>query len=175
MSFIERFRNFRYNITRPFAIRQNSFPMPSRDTSAATSTSGSRRRSDTVQSRTPMMEKAEHAHSHIRNPSHPTFTKTMLKSNNDELLSLPFRLSIQRSQAVTERNLPYLRQSWNRIDFIAVLSFWVTFGLSMAGVERGQYHIGIFRALSVLRTARLLAITSGTTVSHSFSRVASWS
>lgn len=122
-----------------------------------------------------MMEKAEHAHSHIRNPSHPTFTKTMLKSNNDELLSLPFRLSIQRSQAVTERNLPYLRQSWNRIDFIAVLSFWVTFGLSMAGVERGQYHIGIFRALSVLRTARLLAITSGTTVSHSFSRVASWS
>ncbi|KAK7696443.1 hypothetical protein QCA50_001100 [Cerrena zonata] len=163
ISLAERFRLFRYNITRPFALRQNSFPLPSRDNSAATPTSGSRRRSDTVQSRTPMMEKAEHAHSHIRNPSHPTFMKTVLKSDNEDLLSLPFRLSIQRSQTVTQRNLPYLRQSWNRIDFIAVLSFWATFGLSMAGIERGEYHIGIFRALSVLRTARLLAITSGTT------------
>ena len=36
--------------------------------------------------------------------------------------------------------------------------------LAMAGVERGTYHIGVFRAMSVLRTARLLAITSGTTV-----------
>ena len=162
---MDRFRQFRYNVTRPFALRQTSFPMPPRDTSGTAS--GSRRRSDTVQSRTPMMEKAEHFHSHIRNPSHPAFTKNLLKSDNDDFLSLPFRLSIQRSQTVTERNLPYLRQSWNRIDFIAVLSFWVTFGLSMAGVERGNYHIGIFSALSVLRTARLLAITSGTTVRFS--------
>lgn len=160
----ERFQRFRYNITRPFALRQNTSSMPPLEHPSTPATGKStRRRSDTAQSRTPMMEKMEQAHSHARNPSHPTFLKTAFKSDNDDVLSLPFRLSIQRSHMGTERNLPYLRQSWNRIDFIAVLSFWVTFALSMAGVERGKYHIGIFRALSVLRTSRLLAITSGTT------------
>ena len=113
-----------------------------------------------------MMEKVQAFHSHIRDPSNPSFLSKALKSDNpDDLLSLPFRLDVQRSHDVTRRNMPYLRQSWNRIDFIAVLSFWISFILAMAGAERGTYHIGVFRALSVLRTARLLAITSGTTVS----------
>ena len=77
---------------------------------------------------------------------------------------MPFRLSVEESTSQTHRNLPYLRHSWTRIDFVAVMRFWISFGLAMGGVERGTYHIGIFRALSVLRTARLLAITSGTTV-----------
>lgn len=38
--------------------------------------------------------------------------------------------------------------------------------VSSSGVERNQYHMGFFRAMSVLRTARLLAITPGTTVSN---------
>jgi hypothetical protein len=38
--------------------------------------------------------------------------------------------------------------------------------LAEVGVERGgTHHLGVFRAMSVLRTARLLAISSGTTVS----------
>jgi hypothetical protein len=45
-----------------------------------------------------------------------------------------------------------------------VIAFWITFILAQTGVEHGSHHIGLFRALSVLRTARLLAITSGTTV-----------
>jgi hypothetical protein len=48
---------------------------------------------------------------------------------------------------------------------VAIVSFWICFGLAMGGVERGQYHIGVFRAMSVIRTARLLTVTSGTTVS----------
>jgi voltage-dependent calcium channel len=47
---------------------------------------------------------------------------------------------------------------------IAIIGFWISFGLATGGLERGQDHIGIFRALSVLRTARLLTITAGTTV-----------
>jgi hypothetical protein len=43
----------------------------------------------------------------------------------------------------------------------------VTFVLATAGIERVSQHIGVFRALSVLRTVRLLTITSGTTVSWS--------
>ncbi|KAI0073340.1 hypothetical protein K474DRAFT_1666711 [Panus rudis PR-1116 ss-1] len=158
----ERWHRFLDNISRPFVLRHQLPTLPARD-AISSSTPTTRRRSDTVQSKTPMMEKMEHVHSHIRHPSHPSFLSTAFKSDNDDILSLPFRLSVQRSRQMTERNLPYLRQSWNRVDFVAILGFWVCFALAMTGVERGDYHIGIFRALSVLRTARLLAITSGTT------------
>lgn len=61
--------------------------------------------------------------------------------------------------------MPYLRQSWNRIDFLSILCFWTSFGLATGGVEqRPTLYIGIFRALSVLKASRLLAMTSGTTV-----------
>jgi hypothetical protein len=61
--------------------------------------------------------------------------------------------------------MPYLRQSWNRIDFLSIMCFWISFGLAAGGVEKGlTLHIGIFRALSVLKVSRLLAVTSGTTV-----------
>ncbi|OBZ73074.1 Calcium-channel protein cch1 [Grifola frondosa] len=126
-----------------------------------------RNRSDTVQSKTPMMEKAflnaETIHSHMRNPTEPTFFSSALRSDNPDVLSLPFRLSIEKSRGQTQRNIPYLRHSWTRIDFVAIVSFWITFALATGGVERSTYHIGIFRSMSVLRTARLLAITSGTT------------
>ncbi|KAG9004060.1 calcium channel protein [Tulasnella sp. JGI-2019a] len=76
----------------------------------------------------------------------------------------PFQLAIEKQQALSERNLPYLRHSWNRIDFIAVVSFWVMFILAVLGVEStASRHIFIFRALSVLRVSRLLAVTNGTT------------
>ncbi|KAJ6570981.1 Ion transport protein-domain-containing protein [Mycena vulgaris] len=80
-----------------------------------------------------------------------------------ETLALPFRLSITQASAQTRRNAPYLRHSWSRIDAIAILAFWATFALATLGVELGETHIRIFRALSALRTARLLTITSGTT------------
>lgn len=126
-------------------------------------------RSDTVQSKTPMIEKiaasANQLHSHMRNPSQPTFLSGALRSDNSaDVLSLPFRINVSDSRRYTDRNVPYLRHSWTRIDFVAIIGFWVSFALASSGVERGKYHIGIFRALSVLRTARLLAITSGTTV-----------
>ncbi|KAJ3560877.1 hypothetical protein NP233_g10548 [Leucocoprinus birnbaumii] len=83
--------------------------------------------------------------------------------NIDVKYSLPFRLAVQSTVEKTKRGLPYLRQGWNRIDFIAVLSFWITFGLAVTGAERGKHHVGLFRALSALRTARLLTMTTGTT------------
>lgn len=57
----------------------------------------------------------------------------------------------------------YLRHSWNRVDMLAVACYWVSFALAMTGVEAAK-HIYVFRAISVLRAARLLTITSGTTV-----------
>jgi hypothetical protein len=84
-------------------------------------------------------------------------------------LRLPFALSLAQMQSKTERNVPYLRQSWGRVDLIAIIGFWTTFVLSIMGLERGNdIHIGVFRAMSVLRCGRLLGITSGTTtIMHS--------
>ncbi|KAI0698022.1 Ion transport protein-domain-containing protein [Cytidiella melzeri] len=158
-----RLRRLRNNIARPFTLAHHSLPVTSSSTDESSTKKVSRARSDTVQSKTPMMEKAEKIHSHLRNPSQPTFFSRALRSENQDVLSLPFRLSVQTAHTAMQRNLPYLRHSWTRIDFIAVISFWICIALAVTGVEHGKYHIGIFRALSVLRITRLLAITSGTT------------
>ncbi|KAJ4296780.1 calcium channel protein [Kalmusia sp. IMI 367209] len=57
----------------------------------------------------------------------------------------------------------YLRHSFNRTDFLAVISFWISFVLGIAGVEHAK-HIYIFKMLSCLRIIRLLNLTSGTSV-----------
>lgn len=57
----------------------------------------------------------------------------------------------------------YLRHSFNRTDFVAVVSFWISFVLSITGVEHRK-HIYIFKMLSCLRIIRLLNLTSGTSV-----------
>lgn len=112
-------------------------------------------------------------HNAIHDPSASTFFSKALRSDNADPIALPFRLSIGQLHDKTLRNLPYLRQSWSRIDFVAIFSFWIMFVLAMSGVERGEHHIGIFRAMSVIRTARLLTITSGTTVSTLYTYITS--
>ncbi|KAI0667461.1 Ion transport protein-domain-containing protein [Trametes maxima] len=164
----QRLKQFRKNLARPFTLAHHSLSTPQTATAANGKSPSSRSRSDTVQSQHHVAEKAlagaQHLHSHIRNHSEPTFLSKALRSDNPtDTLSLPFRLSVEDSRSQTQRNLPYLRHSWTRIDFVAIVSFWITVILASAGVERNQYHIGLFRAMSVLRTARLLAITSGTT------------
>ncbi|KZT03083.1 uncharacterized protein LAESUDRAFT_660488 [Laetiporus sulphureus 93-53] len=169
INLVQRLQRLVNNLARPFALRHNAaVPLPQDSATLPSSgSSSSHIRTDTVQSQTPMMEQAyskfQEMHMHVREPSQPTFFSTALRSDNPDVLALPFRLSIASARTQTKRNVPYLRHSWNRIDFVAILGFWVSFVLATAGVERGTYHIGIFRALSVLRTARLLAITSGTT------------
>lgn len=57
----------------------------------------------------------------------------------------------------------FLRHSFNRLDFVAVVSFWIGFMIGIFGVE-SQRHVYVFRMLSCLRILRLLGITSGTSV-----------
>jgi hypothetical protein len=116
----------------------------------------------------------------MRQPSEPTYLSRVMRSDvpgtgnpshpKGDTLSLPFRLSISHLHSKMQRNVPYLRQSWTRIDFLAIVSFWITFGLATTGFERtsGGLHIGVFRAISVIRITRLLSVTSGTTVSFLF-------
>ncbi|KAF9195928.1 calcium channel protein [Haplosporangium sp. Z 11] len=65
--------------------------------------------------------------------------------------------------------IPYLRHTFNRIDFIAVLCYWIDFALMMAGV----HNVYVFKTIAAMRTLRLLNITSGSaTILHSLKKSA---
>ncbi|KAI9436705.1 Ion transport protein-domain-containing protein [Lactarius indigo] len=158
-------RSFYRNASRPFALPGLSSrydpPAPLSDASAATSSATlvnsvplARKRADTSAS---LLEKTPSSSSTIVTGTTPYTTPAQ------DTLMLPFQFTMRLARDVTRRNLPYLRHSWTRNDAIAVVAFWITFVLAQTGAECGWYHIGIFRALSVLWTARLLTITSGTT------------
>lgn len=73
-------------------------------------------------------------------------------------------LQTQRAQHLqSPGRKAFLRHSWNRIDFLAVVAFWITFLLASTGLEH-RHALYVFRALAALRSARLLVITSGTAV-----------
>ncbi|CAJ0546434.1 Ff.00g099070.m01.CDS01 [Fusarium sp. VM40] len=57
----------------------------------------------------------------------------------------------------------FLRHSFNRFDFVAVVSYWITFCLSISGLET-EHDLYAFRMLSCLRILRLLALTNGTAI-----------
>ncbi|KJZ71205.1 hypothetical protein HIM_09411 [Hirsutella minnesotensis 3608] len=75
--------------------------------------------------------------------------------------ALPETLEEQQRLQLARR--AFLRHSFNRLDFVAVVSFWISFILGISGLER-QYHLYVFRMLSCLRILRLLALTHGTAI-----------
>lgn len=62
--------------------------------------------------------------------------------------------------------LAFMRHSWNRIDFIAVVSYWIDLSLICSGVEiiGDTIRILVFKCLSALILVRLLNITDGNRV-----------
>lgn len=58
----------------------------------------------------------------------------------------------------------FLRHSFNRLDFVAVVAYWISLVLGVTGVESRE-HLYVFKMLSCLRVLRLLAVTHGTSVS----------
>ncbi|KAF9447124.1 hypothetical protein P691DRAFT_761036 [Macrolepiota fuliginosa MF-IS2] len=118
-----------------------------------------------VQSEDDISESASHAIQDVRGvvrglPEEVLHYRVM-RSGSGNPISLPFRLNIILEKS--ESGLPYLRHSWTQIDFVAIVGFWIMFALAMSGIERGRYHIGLFRAMSAIRTGRLLMVTLGTT------------
>ncbi|KAI9722779.1 MAG: calcium channel protein [Chrysothrix sp. TS-e1954] len=57
----------------------------------------------------------------------------------------------------------FLRHGFNRLDFVAVVSYWISFIVAVSGLEASQ-HIHAFRMLSSLRILRLLSLTKGTSI-----------
>ena len=69
----------------------------------------------------------------------------------------------RQAQRIRLARRAFFRHSFNRLDFLAVVSYWVSLVLSLAMVEPGR-HVYLFRMLSCLRILRLLGLTSGTSV-----------
>ncbi|KAL9633351.1 MAG: hypothetical protein Q9204_003437 [Flavoplaca sp. TL-2023a] len=69
----------------------------------------------------------------------------------------------RQQQRVRLARRAFLRHSFNRLDFLAVVSFWISFVLEILQIEQ-ERHIYLFRMLSCLRILRLLGLTSGTSV-----------
>lgn len=61
----------------------------------------------------------------------------------------------------------FLRHSFNRLDLLAVVSFWISFTMEVVGFQM-DHRVYLFRMLSCLRILRLLSLTSGTSVSYRF-------
>lgn len=89
---------------------------------------------------------------------------TAIQFNNPE----PTSAEEQQRQKLARR--AFLRHSLNRIDFVAIVSFWISLILSVTGIE-GQKHLYVFRMLSCFRILRLLYLTNGTSVSKGLLRI----
>jgi voltage-dependent calcium channel len=57
----------------------------------------------------------------------------------------------------------FLRHSFNRLDFVAVVAYWISFGMQISGYESDN-HVYVFNMLSCLRILRLLGLTAGTSI-----------
>ncbi|ORY62291.1 calcium-channel protein cch1 [Pseudomassariella vexata] len=71
--------------------------------------------------------------------------------------------TVEEAQRMQLARRAFLRHGFNRLDFTAVISFWITFLLSLSGLEH-ELHFYIFRMMSCLRIVRLLALTNGTAI-----------
>ncbi|KAK2732689.1 calcium channel protein [Myotisia sp. PD_48] len=69
----------------------------------------------------------------------------------------------KQQQRIRLARRAFFRHSFTRLDFLAVVSYWVSLILSLLDSGSSRY-IFLFRMLSSLRILRLLALTSGTTV-----------
>jgi hypothetical protein len=94
-------------------------------------------------------------------PEQPSVLRafTTAQMNPDAGLSDP-----RERQRVRLAHRAYLRHSFNRTDFVAIVAFWIAFVLNILDIKKAQ-AIPVFQMLSCLRIIRLLNLTSGTSVS----------
>lgn len=68
----------------------------------------------------------------------------------------------------------FLRHSWNRVDFISIMAFWIDFALVYTDQAFSDTkRITVFRMLSTIILMRLLNITKGNAIIlHSLKKAA---
>ena len=100
------------------------------------------------------------------NPMGPAgFQPSILRSFTSIQAQADQRGSSRQQQRNRLARRAFLRHSFNRLDFLAVISYWVSFALAVSRIESSS-HFYLFRMLSCLRILRLLSLTTGTSVSN---------
>lgn len=69
----------------------------------------------------------------------------------------------KQQQRIRLARRAFLRHSFNRLDFVAVISYWISFAMQLSRVEDTS-HVYVFNMLSCLRILRLLGLTAGTSI-----------
>ncbi|KUJ20384.1 BcCCH1, calcium channel protein [Mollisia scopiformis] len=87
----------------------------------------------------------------------PTVVRSFTAIQSDSIRT------VEQAQRLQLARRAFLRHSFNRLDFLAVIAFWTAFILGLTGIE-DSFHLYIFRMLSCLRIVRLLALTNGTAI-----------
>lgn len=71
--------------------------------------------------------------------------------------------NIQKKVEQMNLHRAYLRDNWQRLDFVSIVSFWISLALSISHYD-AEHHFMLFRALSCLRILRLCNLTTGTNI-----------
>ncbi|KAK4105989.1 hypothetical protein N658DRAFT_2916 [Parathielavia hyrcaniae] len=85
----------------------------------------------------------------------PTFARSFTM-----MQGVAAQVSLEEQQRLHLARRAFLRHGFNRLDFVAVVAFWISFILGVTGVEN-KHSVYVFRMLSSLRIIRLLALTKG--------------
>ena len=89
----------------------------------------------------------------------PTFARSFTMMHG-----LAAQGTMEEQQRMQLARRAFLRHGFNRLDFIAVVAFWISFVLGVTGLE-SKHSVYVFRMLSCMRIIRLLALTKGNLVS----------
>ncbi|KNG51313.1 calcium channel subunit cch1 [Stemphylium lycopersici] len=95
-----------------------------------------------------------------RDPQQPSVLRTFTTAQMHPDVGLD---DARQQQRVRLAHRAYLRHSFNRTDFVAVVSYWIAFVLGAWGIDNSRVIL-VFDMLSCLRIIRLLNLTSGTSV-----------
>jgi hypothetical protein len=101
--------------------------------------------------------------SSLRAPRNPSLASNTVLRSFTAIQGEAVR-TVEQAQRLQLARRAFLRHGFNRLDFVAVVAFWVAFVMEVVGLE-ASYHLYVFKMLSCLRILRLLSLTNGTAVS----------
>ncbi|KAK4212828.1 Ion transport protein-domain-containing protein [Rhypophila decipiens] len=99
-------------------------------------------------------------HRSVRQPRQEEFVPNPFARSFTMMQGQTLPHTVEEQQRLHLARRAFLRHGFNRLDFVAVVAFWVSFVVGISGLE-SKHHLYVFRMLSCLRIIRLLALTKG--------------
>lgn len=99
-------------------------------------------------------------HRSVRQPRQEQFVPNPFARSFTMMQGQTLPGTVEEQQRLHLARRAFLRHGFNRLDFVAVVAFWISFVVGISGLE-AKHHLYVFRMLSCLRIIRLLALTKG--------------